>query len=218
MIELTHSYSAIKMYENCPKRYHHQRVLKEVTDKGNEITQWGERVHKMLEDRLAENTELPQEVVRYEPLCKSMIRMAEGGELLPEEEMTLNASLKPTGWWDADAWLRSKIDVLIIKDGVGAMFDWKTGKRRPDPSQLELFALQVFTHRQDVKKINTSFVWLKDLTMDSKSYTRADIPELWEKLLGKIARIEQSAKTDNWPARPSGLCNFCPCKSFCEYV
>ena len=172
----------------------------------------------MLEDRLAENTELPQEVVRYEPLCKSMIRMAEGGELLPEEEMTLNASLKPTGWWDADAWLRSKIDVLIIKDGVGAMFDWKTGKRRPDPSQLELFALQVFTHRQDVKKINTSFVWLKDLTMDSKSYTRADIPELWEKLLGKIARIEQSAKTDNWPARPSGLCNFCPCKSFCEYV
>jgi len=61
-------------------------------------------------------------------------------------------------------------------------------------------------------------VWLKDLTMDSKSYTRADIPELWEKLLGKIARIEQSAKTDNWPARPSGLCNFCPCKSFCEYV
>ena len=69
MTKLSHSFSAIKMYENCPKRYYHQRVLKEVKDQGGEATIWGERVHKFLEDRLAKATELPQEVARYDPLC-----------------------------------------------------------------------------------------------------------------------------------------------------
>ena len=51
-MKLTHSYSSIKMYENCPKRYMHQRVNKEVTDTGSEATKFGERVHSDLENRL----------------------------------------------------------------------------------------------------------------------------------------------------------------------
>ena len=82
MTKLSHSFSAIKMYENCPKRYYHQRVLKEVKDQGGEATIWGERVHKFLEDRLAKATELPQEVARYDPLCQSIVKLAIGGELL----------------------------------------------------------------------------------------------------------------------------------------
>ena len=35
---LTHSFSSIKMYENCPKRYYHQRITKEVQDTGSDAT------------------------------------------------------------------------------------------------------------------------------------------------------------------------------------
>lgn len=218
MTKLSHSFSSLKMYENCPKRYYHQRVLKEVKDQGGEATIWGERVHKFLEDRLAKATELPQEVARYDPLCKSIIKLAEGGELLVEQQLTLNEALETTSWFAKDAWMRSIVDVLVVQGAEAVMFDWKTGKRRPDFSQLELFALQVFKHYPDVKRVRTSFVWLKDLSMDHEQYTRDDEPELWSRLMNKVVRVEKSLASDNWPAKPSGLCNWCPCKNFCEYV
>jgi len=132
--------------------------------------------------------------------------------------MTLNDSLKPTGWWDPDAWLRSKIDVLVRKGPEAIMFDWKTGKRRPDFDQLELFAVQVFKHYPEVQRVKTTFVWLKEMKMDHETYTREDMPNIWQRILSKIKRIEGSAEHNNWPAKPSGLCGWCPCKSFCEFA
>ena len=38
-MNLTHSYSALKLYENCPYRYYHQRIAKTVVDKGGEASQ-----------------------------------------------------------------------------------------------------------------------------------------------------------------------------------
>lgn len=217
-MQLSHSYSSIKMYENCPKRYYHQRVMREVEDTGNEATLWGERVHKMLEDRLKGAADLPKEVEKYEPLCAALVNKARGGTLLAEEEMTLNAQLRPTGWWAADAWLRSKIDVLILKGNTAAIFDWKTGKRRPDNLQLELFALQVFTHKPDVDKITSSFIWLKDNSVDSETYHRSEVVDMWERVLVRIGHIEHSQEIDSWTAKPSGLCRFCPCRDFCEFA
>ena len=65
------------MYENCPKRYYHQRVTKEVADSGSDATRYGNRVHKALEERLLDDNELSQETIQYEALCKSIVRMKE---------------------------------------------------------------------------------------------------------------------------------------------
>lgn len=219
MTKLAHSYSSIKMFENCPKNYFHQRIEKSVRDPGNAVTAYGERIHKSLELRISDNEALDRESSRYEPLIASIEKLALGADALTvEEEMTLNDKLEPTGWWDADAWLRSKIDVLV-RDGAKAyMFDWKTGKRKPDFDQLEMFAVQVFKHYPQVEQIKTTFVWLKEMKLDSETFTRAQEPAIWEKILTKITRIEGALANDNWPAKPSGLCNWCPCKSFCEYA
>ena len=66
---LTHSFSSIKMYENCPKRYYHQRIRKEVQDKGSDATIYGERIHEALEHRLESKVNLPKESEGYEVLC-----------------------------------------------------------------------------------------------------------------------------------------------------
>ena len=76
---LSHSFSSIKMYENCPKRYYHQRVTKEVKDTGSDATIYGERIHEALEHRLDKQVALPTESEAYEPLCKSIEGM--GGTL-----------------------------------------------------------------------------------------------------------------------------------------
>ena len=67
MTGLTHSFSSLKMYENCPKRYYHQRITKEVKDTGSDATYYGERVHEALEHRLESKVSLTEETKAYEP-------------------------------------------------------------------------------------------------------------------------------------------------------
>ena len=219
MTELTHSYTSIKMFKNCPKRYYHQRIAKVVREVPGEATVWGERAHKSLEDYLVSEGDTPLiEGVDHLQGMLDAIRADSSKVLHAELEMTLNKQLEPTGWWDADAWLRSKLDVFIEGKRSAITLDYKTGKRRPDFDQLEMFALQVFAHYAQIERVTSSFVWVRDKTLDTRVYTREDAPVLWAKLLGDIRRIEKAAEADNWPARPSGLCGWCPCKDFCEYA
>jgi hypothetical protein len=217
-MKLSHSYSSIKLYENCPYRYYRQRVLKDIVDQGGEASKHGERIHAFLENRLKENTELPQEIKHYEPLCSSIIGSIGDGELHVEKEMVLNANLLPTGWWDADAWLRSKLDVLTIKGNDAVVMDWKTGKRKVDFFQMQMFAVQVFKHYPEVQRVKTSLIWLKDMKIDTESYTRININEIWADIMRRINRIEKSLELDNWPAKPSGLCGYCPAKHDCDFA
>ena len=217
-MKLAHSYSAIKLYENCPLRYYRQRVLKDVVDEGGEASHYGTRIHELLERRLRDNEELPQDVARYEKLCRSVEKLSTDGVLHIEKELVLNDELKPTGWWDADAWLRSKLDVLVVKDDKAVVMDWKTGKRRVDFFQMQLFAAQVFKYFPDVQTCKTTLVWLKDMKMDSETYERKQTNELWADILSRITRIYKSLEHDNWPAKPSGLCRYCPARHDCDFA
>jgi hypothetical protein len=215
-MKLAHSYSSIKLYENCPYRYFRQRILKDVIDEGGEASKHGERIHSFLENRLKANADLPQEIAHYEPLCTSIANTK--GELFVEQEMVLNANLEPTGWWDADAWLRSKLDILIVDKHDAIVMDWKTGKRKVDFFQMQMFAAQVFKHYPDVQRVKTTLLWLKDMKMDTEQYTRLNINEIWCDIMQRIGRIEKSVEHDNWPAKPSGLCRYCPARHDCDFA
>lgn len=212
---LAHSYSAIKQYENCPKQYYMQRITKEVKASFGEASIYGNRIHEQLELRLKGEADLPDESLKYEALAVAFASLE--GELVAEQEMTLNKNLEPTGWWSKDAWLRSKLDVIVINGDYAVVADWKTGKHRPDFTQLEMFALQTFVHYPQVNTVKSTFIWLKDMITDSETYSRSQAPALWEKLMSRINRIENSLKKDQWPAKPSGLCPWCPAKNLCEY-
>lgn len=214
-MRLSHSYSSIKQFENCPYRYFRQRIIKDVKDEGGEASRYGERIHTFLEQRL-KGADLPTEIKNYEPLCQSVEALATGGELHIEKELVLTEELKPTGWWDADAWLRSKLDILVLKGGDAVVMDWKTGKRNPDFFQMQMFAAQTFKHFPEVQRVKTSLVWLKDMKMDTEVYLREDMSGIWSDVLSRIRRIHDALESDNWPCRPSGLCRFCPVRHDCE--
>lgn len=217
-VKLTHSYSAVKLYENCPLRYYRQRVVCDIVDEGGEASHYGVRIHELLEKRLQESTPLPQEIQQYEPLCASVERLATGGELFVEHQLSLTEELTPTEWDVPDAWLRSILDILVIKGKVAVVMDWKTGKRRPDMFQMELFAVQVFKHFPEVQVVKATLVWLKDMKMDSSIYTRDQSNELWAGIMARIRRIHQSLDNNVWPAKPSGLCRYCPARHDCDFA
>jgi len=216
-MRLSHSYSSIKMFENCPLNYYRQRIKKEIKDEGGEASIYGERIHAFLEARL-KGSGLDPEAAQYEPLCKSVEKLASQGELHIEMEATLTENLTPTTWWAPDAWLRSKLDVLVIIGPDAVVMDWKTGKRKADQFQMQLFAAQVFKHYPEVQRVKTSLVWLKTMEMDTHQYTRLDMNEVWGEIMRRIQRIHDAYEHGNWPARPSGLCRYCPCRHDCDFA
>ncbi len=154
--------------------------------------------------------------MRFDADLDDQVRQAfaELGE--EEKELVLNENLTPTGWYDADAWLRSKLDILVINKDIANVMDWKTGKRNADQFQMQLFAAQVFKHFPDVQSVRTSLVWLKTMEMDTETYHRGETNTLWADIMKRIQRIHTSFEHDNWPARPSGLCRFCPARHDCD--
>jgi len=214
-MRLSHSYSSIKLFENCPLRYYRQRIKKDVVDEGGEASKHGERIHAFLENRL-KGSGLDAEVKQYEPLCMSVEKLATQGELHIEHELVLTENLTPTGWWEPDAWLRSKLDVLVIVGNDAVVMDWKTGKRNADQFQMQMFAAQVFKHFPEVQRVKTSLVWLKTMEMDTNSYVREDANGIWAEVMKRIQRIHDAYDHGNWPARPSGLCRYCPVRHDCD--
>jgi len=219
-MNITHSFSALKMYENCPRRYMHQRINKEVQDEGSDASKYGERIHEALELRLRDQSPLTDETKKYESLCAAIEQESEDGELFVEQKMTLNKNLTPTEWFAPDAWFRSVLDVLMIHENQKKVFvlDWKTGKRRPDFTQMEIFALQVFKHYPKVDSVTSALVWLRDYKMDTQVYKREQSNEMWAKIMARINRIYESLEHDTWPPKPSGLCPWCPAKHICDYA
>lgn len=216
-MRLSHSYSSLKMFDNCPKRYYHQRIAKEVREEPGPATVEGDRIHKELENYLKVGTPLSPGNKALQPMCDA-IRADSSKTLAFEEEITVNKDLKQVGWWDSDAWMRSKLDVHVRSTSTAAVIDWKTGKRRPDFYQLELFATQVFLKYPDVQRVKSMFIWTKEVATDSETYHRKDLDKMVRSLVTKTNRIEEALETDTWPAKPSGLCGWCPCQEICEFA
>ncbi len=214
---LVHSFSSLKQFDNCPKRYFHQRIEKSVKDEGGEAAVYGEVVHKALEERVRDKKPLPPALKKHEEVCAQFENIP-GVEVFAEQEMVLTKEFTPTGWWDEDAWIRSKLDIVAVKGKTAVVADWKTGKRRPDPFQLDLFALQTFCHYPAVEKVHSTFIWLAEDKTDTFITVRKEVDRLKKNMQYKIKRVEDALETGVWPAKPSGLCNYCPCKDFCEYA
>lgn len=214
-MRLSHSYSRLNTYENCPRRYHHQYILKDVVDKGGQAAEWGVQVHEDLEKRLRDGAALPDYCTKYEPLVSSVERIADGGQLLTEQQLALNDSLEPTEWFAEDTWLRGILDVLVLRGKQAIVLDWKTGKRRPDETQLRIFAVQTMKHYPSVETVTSGFVWLKDMAIDKFTYRRPQFNGIWAGLAQRFQRIHNSLEDDRWPAKPSGLCRYCPARHMC---
>jgi hypothetical protein len=169
-------------------------------------------VHAKIEKYLrGEHDVVPDELV---PI-KHVLDMLKARGATAEREVALTRTWAVTGWYSPDAWLRAKLDASIIGGGVGLVIDWKTGKRVVDQDQLELFSLVLMTVHPEVRRTYTAFVWLREMAIDSDWYPRSSFDAMRGRLMAKIERVEHAASIDQWPARPSRLCRWCPARHLC---
>ena len=217
---LAHSYSSIKDYLGCQRRYHEVRILKKYKSAPTEATLYGERVHKAFELYIQNGTQLPENLKHYERFVEPLAKVA--GELKCELKLGIRRDFSPCEFFAKDVWFRGVPDYLALNHakGIARVGDYKTGKssRFADTEQLELMAAMVMAHypKIDVVKGALLFVVANDIV--KAEYTRAQLPEIFSKWAGHASTIESALDGGVWNARPSGLCKFCPVsEAACEH-
>jgi hypothetical protein len=92
MTDFTWSYSSLKEYENCPKKYHEIRVLKNYEFIDTPQTIYGKEVHEALELYVKEGKELAKNYQRFKKVVDTLIAIP--GTKYPEYKMALDKQFK----------------------------------------------------------------------------------------------------------------------------
>lgn len=215
MKPLPWSHSSLSDFTNCPKAFHAKRVAKTVKEDQSEAMVWGNKVHKCFEDRLSIGTPLPDYLSDHEPFMQELADLE--GESYTERKIALSTSRKPTTFFAKDVWMRGIIDFSNIHKDGALLCDFKTGKQHTKFGQLKLFALHTFAEFQQVNFVTVKFYWTKTCTETEQTYTRNQIPEMWNEFAPELRQYVQAFKQDVWQPRPSGLCRgWCPVTT-CEH-
>lgn len=207
---LSHSYSAIKDFEGCPRRYHTVRILKQFKQQDTEATLYGTAVHKAFEEYIRDNTPLPPQFQSFEPYVALLKAMK--GELLCEQKMGVRADFTPCEFFAPDVWFRGVPDFLALGKRKARVVDFKTGKsaRFADTDQLELMAAMVMVHYPHIEKVSGMLLFVVAKDVVTADFCRADLPNIWSKWAGRASMIESAVGHGTWNAKPSPLCRFCP--------
>lgn len=213
MSELAWSFSRINDFRACPYMLwaksiapKHLRIPFEQT----EAMKAGSEVDDALTARIGSNTALPPKYQCYEPLAQQIL--VTPGTKLTQCQLALNAAFQPCGYKDWDnAWVRVIYDVAVIDGTYAFLGDWKNGQIRIDKDQLRLFALVAFHTYLELETVDTSYIWLKHGITTDETFTRSQVPELWDGFFPDVDRMQLANRSNNWAKTPSTeACKWCP--------
>ena len=202
------SFSRIKSFEQCPKKFYHLKVAKDYKEPETEAMLYGTAVHLAAEEYVRDGKPLPPEYVYVKAPIDALC--AKKGEKLCELEMGLTADLEPCGFRDEEVWWRGIADLVILDEEskTAWVIDYKTGKntRYADKGQLELMALAVFKHYPDIETVKGGLLFVVCNELIKDTYNSTDAGKMWEKWLADYNRMETAFDSDVWNAHQSGLC------------
>lgn len=201
----TWSFSSMSTFNNCPKQYELTYVRPVIPYQETEATLWGTAVHEALEHYARDGVPLTEKFLPYKKYADKILSLH--GDPFFEKEFALTRNLEPCDFKDSAAWCRGIIDIGVINNDKAFAGDWKTGKVRPDSDQLMLFAGFVLQTYPQVESVKTAYIWLGAGKVTPKTYTRGDLPSIWEHFIRKAERLEAAYTSDKWHPKPSGLCN-----------
>lgn len=212
------SFSRLATFEQCQQKFDYMYVSKSVQDKPTVHTEYGTRVHEKLElygrgTLPAEEFAADPEAGKYKGLLDRVLSAP--GEKLFEQQMSIRRDKTPCGWFDKDVWIRGIADVLVLNGDDAIILDWKTGKPKENPTQLQLFAALVFEHYPAVQRVKSAFLWLKTGTLDDMTYKRAHLKHIWSALEPRFDKVQEVVDLGVYKAKPGPLCNWCAAKPIC---
>lgn len=204
------SYSSISTFKQCPKKYYHLKVLKDVKDTGSEAMVYGQDVHKAAEEFVKSDVPIPEKFKYMQPIVESLGKIE--GDKHCEVKLGLKQDYAPCGFFDSGVWWRGIADLIIVNGERAYSVDYKTGKnaKYADTKQLDLVAGAIFSHFPLVKKVKSALAFLVSGDFITKEH-RADEKEVYLKTFDKeLEQLDGAMLSGVWNANSGPLCGWCP--------
>lgn len=213
------SYSSIKTFDQCPKKYYHLKILKDIKDTGSEATIYGQEVHKAAEDYIKDGVPIPEKFAYIRGVVEALGRKE--GEKHTELRLgvkRIDEGYEPCKFLGKDVWWRGIADLVIIDGDTAYSVDYKTSKnaKYADVKQLDLVAGGIFTHFPQVDKIRSALIFLVSNDVIKKDHYREHMHDYLSTFDPLLDRLEVAEESGVWNAKSGPLCRFCPVVS-CEH-
>ena len=205
------TYTILNDVINCPHKAFRRHIIKDVPFERTPEMEHGTRVHKALEDRIGKGIALDADLRSADPLCQQL----DGIKAPVRVEYFTGMKIDGTGCaWDAkDVWFRGKADVAVLADAGAWLIDWKTGKVREEPFELECQAMLVHANHPQITHIVGEYYWMR-FGKPGMRYT-LDPMATYQKVAQLFKEMATYWDVDTWPKRKNPLCSWCDVKD-CE--
>ena len=213
------SYSSIKTFDQCPKKYFHLKVVKDVQDEGNEASVYGNEAHEAAEHYIKHGTPIPDKYAVMRPVVETLAKFP--GEKHTEMKLGVRKTgtgFEPCTFFARDVWYRGIVDLLIVDGNTAHMIDYKTGKnaKYADMKQLDLMAGAVFVHFPEVTKIKSGLAFVVSNEFLKKTHERESMDSYMSVFDKQLEQLEDAMQAGVFNPKSGPLCGWCPVTT-CEH-
>ena len=213
------SYSGIKTYDTCPRKYQAEKVTREVKFTDTDATLYGKEIHIVCEEYIRDNKDIPAKHSYLQPYLDRL--KAIEGDKHCEIKVGVkkeDGRLVACDYDDADVWFRGICDLFILNGTKGYIVDFKTSKsaRYADMRQLHLMAAALFLKHPELQKVKMSLLFVVSKELVTGELTVEQGLDIFATLHDLLTQREMSYNTDIWNAKQNGLCGRW-CKVTCPH-
>lgn len=210
---VTWSYSSIKTFEQCPKKYYHLKVAKDVKDVPGEAADYGTEAHTAAEEFIKNGTPIPDKFKFMAPTIEALAKLkgAKHAEMKLGIRKT-DEGFEPCGFFDKGVWWRGIADLIIINGHKAFVVDYKTGKnaKYADVKQLDLLAAAVFLHYPQVQIIKSALIYVVSNELIKKDHVITERSTYLSVFDTQLDRLEAAEQSGVWNPVSGPLCGWCP--------
>jgi hypothetical protein len=208
------SYSSLKTYETCPRKYQAEKVTKEVPFTQTDATIYGTELHLAAEEYIRDGKPIDPRFDFVQPYLDKLVDYP--GIKFCELKLGVKKNddrLIACDFFDPAVWFRGVADLVIVDGDRAWIVDYKTGKsaKYADIRQLALMAAALFLKYPEIKKIKTSLLFVVSKDFVKEEFTADYGLSIFSELHGLLSARETSYNMDVWNPRPNGLC-----KKWCQ--
>ena len=209
------SYSSIKTFDQCPKKYYHLRIKKDVKDGDSTATLYGKELHSAAENFIKDSTPIPPKFEFIAPTLEALKRIK--GEKYTEIKLGVakrDGKFVPCDFFAKDVWWRGIADLLVVNENNNTAYlvDYKTSKnaKYADTKQLDLMAGAIFVKFPNVFVIKSMLLFVVSNEVVKKEHEFMLKSSYLNCMESELTRLETAMKTDVWNPNAGPLCKFCP--------
>ena len=212
------SFSSLKTFQQCPKKYYHTKIAKDVVEPDTTATLYGKSAHTVAEEYIRDGKPVPPQFAYMQDTLDNL--KAIPGEKHCEMMLGFTKDLKSCEFHAPDVWWHCIADLVVINEEKKLAYsvDYKTSKsaRYADVKQLDLVATGIFAKFPKIERVRSALLFVVSKEFVKAEHHAVMVPKYVEKPAQDVARIEAALENGVWNPVQGPLCRFCSVKQ-CEY-